>query len=589
MTDQKLLHLLDQNPEEGMGLLMEQYMGLLWSACRLYLTNPEDIRECVQETLADFYGNRERFRTEKGTIKAYLYVIAKRKAIRMAAQNGKQSMLPLEMLEEAAADSGEDAILNREALEQALGKLKEQDSRMIRMQYYDGLTCREIAEAMHLPVETVKKRQQRSLRKLRLALMVLAALGILGACAAAVIRVRFNPVTGIRDAEEEIYRGTTLPLEVETEYGRITVEYAIWQEQSLYVKMTVVHSEEDDWFDTVRENIWAESEDGTHLRSSGSSVQDLQNGLLILDWDFHYYKPQEQFLLHLFDRTIILQMVPLTEYDDLDAIGKPVTHKERTVVVSGDWEDEDTLKLNAWCYAKGIWKICRLGEWPVSVEEMGKESYVNWMVDGLDGSGSFTAEVKAQQGKPYQLTIPAVCLKAELGTEGPLFEIPIPGENESEEVDIPFEVGEDRYHIVRIERKPGEPIEAAVDEESPETDTEESSEIRGTIVTLYVEPITLEKNTKLSSIYISWGDMEEQKSYRRNQDTGKLELIGSEWEFNPTGSTFIPSWYLDGEYAEYRQELTVGYGPGEEVPEKTMVRVDKVIKTWEQEYGYTIK
>ena len=104
-----------------------------------------------------------------------------------------------------------------------------------------------------------------------------------------------------------------------------------------------------------------------------------------------------------------------------------------------------------------------------------------------------------------------------------------------------------------------------------------------------MEPITLEKNTKLSSIYISWGDMEEQKSYRLNQDTGKLELTGSEWEFNPTGSTFIPSWYLDGEYAEYRQELTVEYGPGEEVPEKTMVRVDKVIKAWEQEYGYTIK
>ena len=79
-----------------------------------------------------------------------------------------------------------------------------------------------------------------------------------------------------------------------------------------------------------------------------------------------------------------------------------------------------------------------------------------------------------------------------------------------------------------------------------------------------------EKNTKLSSISISWGDMEEQKSYRRNQDTGKLELTGSEWEFNPTGSTFIPSWYLDGEFAEYRQELTVEYGPGEEVPEKIM-------------------
>lgn len=210
----------------------------------------------MQETFADFYGNREQFRVEKGTVKAYLYVIAKRKAIRMAAGTGKQSAVPLEMLEEAAVDSGEDAILNREALEQALSQLKEQDSRMIRMQYYDGMTCREIAEAMELPLETVKKRQQRSLKKLRLALIALVLLGLLGACAAAVYRFRFNPVTGIRDSSEEIYMGTGLPLEVETEYGKITVEYAIWQEKSLYVKMTVVHPEEDHWSSVVHENIW---------------------------------------------------------------------------------------------------------------------------------------------------------------------------------------------------------------------------------------------------------------------------------------------------------------------------------------------
>ncbi len=578
MTDKKLLHLLDQNPEEGMSLLMEQYMGLLWSACRLYLTNPEDIRECVQETFADFYGNRERFREEKGTVKAYLYVIAKRKAIRMAAQNGKQSAVPLEMLEEAAADSGEDAILNREALEQALGKLKEQDSRMIRMQYYDGLTCREIAEAMQLPVETVKKRQQRSLKKLRLALIALVALGLLGACAAAVFQFRFNPVTGIRDAEEEIYRATALPVEVETEYGKVTVEYAIWQEKYLYVKMTVVHPEEVDGFDIVRENIWAESEDGTHLRGSGSSVQDLQNGILNLDWDFYYYKPQEQFLLHLFDRTVTLQMTALTEYDSLDAIGQPVTHKGRTLVVSGDWEDEDTLKLNAWSYGKELWKICGLGHYPILPEEREKEDYVLWLRDGLDGSGSFTAEVSAQQGQPYRLTIPAVSLKAELGTEGPLFEVPIPVENGSETVDIPFEVGEDSYHIVKIERK------------VTETEMEDGSIRYGTQILLYVEPITLEKNTKLFSISASWGRMKTGTSYSLNQESGELEAAGETLSvFTAEGSTWPPAMYYEGEYAEFRQELMLYYRPDETIPEKTWVRIDKVVKNWEQKYSYTIR
>lgn len=50
---------------------------------------------------------------------------------------------------------------------------------------------------------------------------------------------------------------------------------------------------------------------------------DLRNGILNLDWDFIFYKPQEQFLLHLFDQTVTLQMTALTEYDSLDAIGQP--------------------------------------------------------------------------------------------------------------------------------------------------------------------------------------------------------------------------------------------------------------------------
>ena len=578
MTDKKILHLLEQNPEEGMGLLMEHYMGLLWSACRLYLTNPEDIRECVQETFADFYGNRERFRVEKGTVKAYLYVIAKRKAIRMAVRNGKQSAVPLEMLEEAAVDSGEDAILNREALEQALSQLKEQDSRMIRMQYYDGMTCREIAEAMELPLETVKKRQQRSLKKLRLALIALVLLGLLGACAAAVYRFRFNPVTGIRDSSEEIYMGTGLPLEVETEYGKITVEYAIWQEKSLYVKMTVVHPEEDHWSSVVHENIWVESEEGTRLDGYGSSGQDLEKGMLLLDWDFTFYKPQEQFLLHLFDQTVTLQMTALTEYDSLDAIGQPVTHKGRTLVVNGNWKDENTLQLNAWSYGKELWKICGLGHYPILPEEREKEDYVLWLRDGLDGSGSFTAEVSAQQGRPYQLRIPAVSLKAELGTEGPLFEVPIPAENGPEAVEIPFEVGEDRYHIVKVERK------------ATEVEMEDGSIRYGTQVLLYVEPVALEKNTKLFSISASWGRMNTGTSYSLNRENGELEADGETAPFfSADGSTWPPAMYYEGEYAEFRQELMLYYGPDETIPEKTWVRIDRIIKNWEQEYRCTIR
>ena len=62
---------------------------------------------------------------------------------------------------------------------------------------------------------------------------------------------------------------------------------------------------------------------------------------------------------------------------------------------------------------KAIKMILKDGRLDVLPEEREKEDYVLWLHDGLDGSGSFTAEVSAQQGKPYQLRIPAVSLKAE--------------------------------------------------------------------------------------------------------------------------------------------------------------------------------
>ena len=152
-----------------MGLLMEQYMGLLWSACHLYLTNPEDIRECVQETFVDFYGNRERFRAERGTVKAYLYVIAKRKAIRMAAQNGKQSAVPLEMLEEAATEmlknTGHEEIslssLSSSDFSRLPESLRDADSQTIRSELTDIRdTAYDISSRMMRSLEQSKAPRQ---------------------------------------------------------------------------------------------------------------------------------------------------------------------------------------------------------------------------------------------------------------------------------------------------------------------------------------------------------------------------------------------------------------------------------------------
>ena len=75
-TDNELLKLLKKDREEGTAALLEQYTGLLWSVCARRLSNPEDIKECVNATFAEFCVNLEKYRPEKGTLKSYLCVMA---------------------------------------------------------------------------------------------------------------------------------------------------------------------------------------------------------------------------------------------------------------------------------------------------------------------------------------------------------------------------------------------------------------------------------------------------------------------------------------------------------------------------------
>ena len=141
-SDQNILSLLQTDPSKGMELLMDKYIGLLWGACSICLDNTEDIRDCIQDTLLDFYEHFSRFDLENGSLKAYLYVIAKRKAMRMTLKNGKYADLD-DLSEDALSedDNWTEAILTQNILDEAIAKLHPQDGEMIRLKYYNGMTC----------------------------------------------------------------------------------------------------------------------------------------------------------------------------------------------------------------------------------------------------------------------------------------------------------------------------------------------------------------------------------------------------------------------------------------------------------------
>lgn len=153
-SEQELLRMLDYDPHTGMAAMVEQYTGLLWHVAEHHLKNPEDIKECVNDTFLEFYIHRERFDSKKGTLATYLAQIMRNLSISRYRKNvlwDEQLDTPLEdpmsisELAEARVD-----------LERAMAALKPEDAEIIRMKYYGGMTVREIAASLGLSYDTVK-------------------------------------------------------------------------------------------------------------------------------------------------------------------------------------------------------------------------------------------------------------------------------------------------------------------------------------------------------------------------------------------------------------------------------------------------
>lgn len=164
MEDKALLALLEEDPEEGMPLLREQYAMPLSFAASRRLKEPSDIAECVDDALTDFYLRRERFNAERGSLYAYLLTIAERKTIGKYREEQRHRLLFESSLRELEAE--EDAAAHEELCD-ILARLPEQDRELLTMKYFHGLTLRAIAARLDVEYEAAKKRHRRALRRLR--------------------------------------------------------------------------------------------------------------------------------------------------------------------------------------------------------------------------------------------------------------------------------------------------------------------------------------------------------------------------------------------------------------------------------------
>ena len=242
---------LNTQPEEAMTALVEQYTPLICHVADKYLSDPEDVKECVNDVFTEVYLHRAEYDRSKGSLASWIGTIARNRAISLYRKRRRDLPLP----EDGTEADGPDGTAELEQamdVEQAISQLSDTDQQIIRMKYYGGMSIQEIAETLQIPYETVKKRHTRSIRQLRkllLVILIIAALLILAACGVIQLLrhlgvlpgygVTADP-TGVCYVLEEpvTYQEGLFTVEIARASmfdGRLAVHYRLYMDKTAYV------------------------------------------------------------------------------------------------------------------------------------------------------------------------------------------------------------------------------------------------------------------------------------------------------------------------------------------------------------------
>jgi len=157
-------------------MMMNNYMALIYTIIFNKLSSmysKEDIEECVSDVFFEVFRYRNRIDLQKGSIKAFLAVIAKRKAIDMYRKNKNNNHIPIDDISQSlytAEDEVADSILLNESnseLIDAIKSLGEPDSEIIIRKYYLSQSSKDISKNIGLKVNTIDKKVSRCIQKLK--------------------------------------------------------------------------------------------------------------------------------------------------------------------------------------------------------------------------------------------------------------------------------------------------------------------------------------------------------------------------------------------------------------------------------------
>lgn len=167
----ELMKRIQQGDELALAQLYERLSGNVYALTYEMLRNHEDAEEVRQDTFVHLFMRADRFDPERGSVRAYVYTIARSASLmRLRAKRSRPVKAAEVDLHDAAspfAATGNTDHETRLLVRHALSELHSEDAKLLEASFLQGYTHAELAERTGVQLGTLKSRIRRALLKLR--------------------------------------------------------------------------------------------------------------------------------------------------------------------------------------------------------------------------------------------------------------------------------------------------------------------------------------------------------------------------------------------------------------------------------------
>lgn len=170
---QQLIREVALGDQDSFAAVYDAVAGSVLGVARAVLRDQAQSEEVAQEVLVEVWRTAPRYRPERGTVVNWILTLAHRRAVdrvrsveAAAARDHKAALLDRAPEYDEVTEQVETR-LEREQVRRCLRTLTEIQRQSVTLAYYRGLTYRQVAEALAVPLGTVKTRLRDGLIRLR--------------------------------------------------------------------------------------------------------------------------------------------------------------------------------------------------------------------------------------------------------------------------------------------------------------------------------------------------------------------------------------------------------------------------------------